>query len=153
MVLNDRWNESIVLNKNKAELALKTIQKVGAVKFKNFPYNIEMQRGKEMVDNNLTVLTNYANEFKIHSYAKLSTIQEIKEFLYTVKLPVPFAINTYNGIDIDENNIIIVTEIFTSSISNRLYFRLSHSSQNIESKDLFNSFTFVDGTPFGIKDE
>ena len=28
MVLNDRWNENIVLNKHKAELALKTIQKV-----------------------------------------------------------------------------------------------------------------------------
>lgn len=90
--------------------ALKTIQKVGAVKFKNFPYNIEMQRGKVVVDNNLTVLTNYANEFKIHSYAKLSTIQEIKEFLYTVKLPVPFAINTYNGMDIDENNIIKIPD-------------------------------------------
>ena len=54
--------------------------------------------------------------------------------------------------DKEENNIIIITELFTSSISNRLYFCLSHSSQNIESKDLFNSFTFVDGTPFGIKD-
>ena len=56
-------------------------------------------------------------------------------------------------VDKEENNIIIITELFTSSISNRLYFRLSHSSQNIESKDLFNYFTFVDGTPFGIKDE
>mgnify|MGYP002512204549 CR=1 FL=1 len=28
MILNDRWNENIVLNKYKAELALKTIQKV-----------------------------------------------------------------------------------------------------------------------------
>ena len=54
--------------------------------------------------------------------------------------------------DKEENNIIIITELFTSSISNRLYFHLSHSSQNIESKDLFNSFNFVDGTPFGIKD-
>lgn len=86
--------------------ALKTIHKVGAVKQKNFPYNIEMQRGKTMVDNNLEVLTNYANEFKIDSYAKLSTINEIKEFLYTAKTPVPLAINTYNGMEIDENNTI-----------------------------------------------
>lgn len=28
MILNDRWNENIILNKYKAELALKTIQKV-----------------------------------------------------------------------------------------------------------------------------
>lgn len=55
--------------------------------------------------------------------------------------------------DKEQNNIIIITEIFTSSISKGLYFRLSYSSQHITAKDLFNSFTFIDGTPFGIKDE
>lgn len=90
--------------------AMKTIQKIGAVKHKDFPYNIEMQRGKTLVDNSLKKLSPLANEFKIHSYAKISTKQEIKEFLYLNKLPVPFAIDTYNGMLIDENNNIIVPD-------------------------------------------
>lgn len=90
--------------------ALKTIKNIGAVKHKNFPYNIEMQQAKILVDSKLDTLSDYAKEKQALSYARLYTNQEIKEFLYNTKLPIPFAIETYNGMSI-ENNIITIPNL------------------------------------------
>lgn len=90
--------------------ALKTIKNLGAVKYKNFPYNIEMQQAKAMVDNRLETLKEYAQEKQILSYARLYSAQEIKEFLYQTKLPIPFAITTYNYLELDEHDIILLPD-------------------------------------------
>lgn len=72
--------------------ALKTLQKIGAVENKDFPYNVEMNKAKELVDKDLNMLTKYAQEYKIQSYARLYNIKEIKEFLYINQTAVPVSI-------------------------------------------------------------
>lgn len=89
--------------------ALKTVQKIGAVKQPDFPHNIEMMEAKQIVDKNLLTLKTKAQEFQIEAYAKLNTIVEIKNFIYTSKTPVIFAVKVgTNYLDLDKNNIIIV---------------------------------------------
>lgn len=61
----------------------------------------------------------------------------------------PFGYLTYKG----DNSITCITEIYTANINKGLYFRLSRSSQSYDASDLFKSYTFVDGEPFGIKEE
>ena len=50
-------------------------------------------------------------------------------------------------------NIVFITEISTSSTHNELYFSLSHTTSVYDAVCLFDSYTFTDGTPFGIKEE
>ena len=50
------------------------------------------------------------------------------------------------------NNIFLITEININS-NNELYFCLSNSTNVYGSVCLFDSYTFVDGKPFGIKEE
>ena len=47
MILNNRWNENIVLNKHKAELALKTIQKVVSELKEELDKNIEIVKNSK----------------------------------------------------------------------------------------------------------
>ena len=61
----------------------------------------------------------------------------------------PFGYLTYK----EDNSIIFITEIYTANINEGLYFRLSRSSQSYEPSYLFKSYTFADGTPFGINEE
>ena len=49
-------------------------------------------------------------------------------------------------------NIVFITEISTSSTHNELYFSLSHTTSVYDAVCLFDSYTFTDGTPFGIKE-
>lgn len=49
--------------------------------------------------------------------------------------------------------ITLIAEVYTSNITNGLYFRLYNSTQHNNAKDFFKEFTFADGTPFGIKEE
>ena len=49
--------------------------------------------------------------------------------------------------------ITLITEVYTSNITNGLYFRLSNSTQHNNAKDFFKEFTFADGEPFGINEE
>ena len=49
-------------------------------------------------------------------------------------------------------NIVFITEISTSSTHNELYFSLSHTTSVYDAVCLFDSYTFADGTPFGIKE-
>lgn len=49
--------------------------------------------------------------------------------------------------------ITLITEVYTSNITNGLYFRLSNSTQHNNAKDFFKDYKFADGEPFGIKEE
>lgn len=93
--------------------ALKTLQKVGAVKSEIFPYNLEMQEAKTKVHLSLDYLTKQAKEFKIESYVRLYTIKEIKSWLYIKKIAVPISIATDNIELID--NIIQIPKVYPNS--------------------------------------
>lgn len=95
--------------------ALKTIKNIGAVQYKSFPYNIEMEQAKILVDSKLNTLTKLAKEEQILSYARLYGAKEIKEFLYQSKSPIPFVISTYNGIDLDMNKIMLPNAIMNET--------------------------------------
>ena len=49
-------------------------------------------------------------------------------------------------------NIVCITEISTSSTHNELYLSLSHITSVYDAVFLFDSYTFADGTPFGVED-
>ena len=85
--------------------ALKTLQQLGSVKNKDFDYNIEMIEAKTKVDENLTLLEVLAADYKIDSYARLYSDEEIKSWIYTKRAPVPISIGTEN-LTLDENNVI-----------------------------------------------
>jgi hypothetical protein len=72
--------------------ALKTINKVGYVKNDFFNHNVEVPKGKELVDKNIDKLKPEANKKKIKSYARLYGEQEIKTALFQTQAPVLIAI-------------------------------------------------------------
>ena len=84
--------------------ALKTLQQLGAVTQADFPVNVEMSEAKDLVDKNIDILSNQAQSFKIQSYLRLYTVNEIKEWIYK-GIPVPFSIKV-NSIKLDDKNII-----------------------------------------------
>jgi len=94
--------------------ALSTLLKKGAVLNKDFNVNIEMSAAKKKVDDNIDVLEIKAEDTKIESYARMSTINEIKTWLYTKNIPVPIAIATDNLV-IDSNNIIQIPDVYPNS--------------------------------------
>ena len=49
-------------------------------------------------------------------------------------------------------NIVCITEISTSSTHNELYLSLSHITSVYDAVFLFDSYNFIDGTPFGVKE-
>ena len=85
--------------------ALKTLQQEGSVENKDFNYNLEMIEAKTKVDENLTLLEALAEDYKIQSYARLFSDEEIKSWIYTKQVPVPISIGTDNII-LDENYVI-----------------------------------------------
>lgn len=89
--------------------ALKTLQQWGAVKQEDFPYNYEMNKAKIMVDSRVAALKVKAEPYKIKSYARLYGIDEIKNFLFQNKMPIPICISTEN-LALDEHNIIYIPE-------------------------------------------
>lgn len=91
--------------------ALKTLLNMGAVKEESFSYNVEMQKAKQVVDENLILLDALADEYKITAYARLYTISEIKSWLYTKNIPVPMSIATDN-LKLDRKNIIEIPEVY-----------------------------------------
>jgi hypothetical protein len=94
--------------------ALKTLLNKGAVKNSDFNFNIEMTNAKKIVDNDIDKLENLASSYKIDGYARLSSNDEIKTWLYTKNTPVPIAIATDNLV-LDDNNIIQIPKIYPSS--------------------------------------
>lgn len=85
--------------------ALKTLQKIGDVKNNIFNYNEEVPKIIQIVNEKQNYLINKAQDFKIESYARIYTIKEIKKCLYS-GTPVPISIPVYDGLKVDENNII-----------------------------------------------
>ena len=85
--------------------ALKTLQKLGDVPYAAFPYNEEIPGIKIKVNNDLNNLTLVANEYRIKSYARIYTINDIKTCLLN-DCPVPISIPVYNNLELDEQNIV-----------------------------------------------
>lgn len=85
--------------------ALKTLQKVGDVPYQYFDHNKEMTEIKKLVDNKLSLLSELASNYKIESYARIYTEEEIKKCLLQ-STPVPISIPVYNDLDYDLNYII-----------------------------------------------
>lgn len=85
--------------------ALKTLQKIGDVPKDNFDHNKEMKEIKDLVDENIDKLKPIAEKYKIESYARIYTEEEIKKCLLQ-NTPVPISIPVYNDLDYDLNYII-----------------------------------------------
>lgn len=71
-----------------------------------------MNEAKELVDKNITLLEAQAEDYKIKSYVRLYSINEIKQWIYK-GIPVPLSIKT-NNLMLDENNIIQLESNATS---------------------------------------
>lgn len=85
--------------------ALKTLQKLGDVKEFNFSHNKEMPEIKKLVEDNLTELKPLASNYKIKSYARIYTEDDIKKCIYN-GCPVPVSIPVYNDLKLNDNNIV-----------------------------------------------
>ena len=86
--------------------ALKTISNIGYLKYDDLDVNIEMNEAKDIVDKNINVYRDRASKRKIASYARLNSINEIKQALYTSNKPVLLAIMVgANGIELDDKYI------------------------------------------------
>lgn len=85
--------------------ALNTLLKKGAVQNKDFDYNIEIPEAKSLVEKQLDTLEGLAKNVKITAYARLSSIEEIKSWIYVHNTAVPISIATTN-LSLDKNNII-----------------------------------------------
>ena len=85
--------------------AIKTLHKIGNVEEDKFSHNKELPEIKKLVDEHIEHLKPLAEEYKIDSYARIYTIDEIKECLYN-NCPVPISIPVKNNLKVDENNII-----------------------------------------------
>lgn len=85
--------------------ALKTLLKVGDVPKHNFDYNKEMPEIKRLVDSQFNQLKDIADVYKIQSYSRIYTENEIKKCVYN-DIAVPISIPVYNDMRFDENYII-----------------------------------------------
>lgn len=85
--------------------ALKTLQKIGDVPNKYFDHNKEMLEIKNLVDKKFNDLSTLASNYKIESYARIYSEEEIKKCLLQ-GTPVPISIPVYNDLDYDLNYII-----------------------------------------------
>ena len=86
--------------------ALKTLQKIGDVPKYAFEYNREMPEIKKLVNENLISLTIIAKMYKIDSYSRIYTEDEIKKCIFN-DIPVPISIPVYNNLDYDKDTFII----------------------------------------------
>ena len=83
--------------------ALKTVHKVGYLTNEELDVNVEMMAAKEIVDKSLAVYMDKAKARKIVSYARLNTINEIKQAIYTANKPVLVAIKIgENGLELNK---------------------------------------------------
>lgn len=89
--------------------ALKTLLKVGDVEKDKFDHNKEMPHIRGLVDERLDELRILAELNKIHSYARIYTISEIKKCLYN-DVTVPISIPVYNNLKLDKDNVVQAPE-------------------------------------------
>jgi len=81
--------------------AMKTLLKVGDCLKADFDYNREMPQIKLLVDGNLEKLRPLAEKYKIKSYARIYSKDEILKCLYN-DITVPISIPIYNDLAIDK---------------------------------------------------
>lgn len=86
--------------------ALKTITKIGDVPNYKFDHNKEMPEIKQYVDRELKELKPLADVYRIHSYSRIYTIDEIKQCLLNDTV-VPISIPVYNDLQYEKKNYII----------------------------------------------
>lgn len=86
--------------------AIKTLLKVGDVPKDKFDHNKEMPEIKKLVDENLDDLKSVADTYKIYSYARIYTKNEILKILYN-DVTVPISIPVYNNLRLNDQNIIL----------------------------------------------
>ena len=73
--------------------ALKTVSQLGAVRYIDLPTNTEMPDVKKIVSSRLPELKELAAKKRAFKYARLYSIQQIKEAIYTSKSPILICIN------------------------------------------------------------
>lgn len=89
--------------------ALKTVTKLGAVRYVDLPTNTEMPKVKEIVNSKLETYKAAAASKRAFKYARLYGTQQIKEAIYTSKHPVILCIGIGSeGLRLDENNIAFI---------------------------------------------
>ena len=88
--------------------AIKTLKNIGDVENQYFNHNKEMNEIKQLVDKNIKELKPIAEPYKILSYARIYGIDDIKSCIIK-DTPVPISIPVYGDIELDENNIIQIT--------------------------------------------
>lgn len=86
--------------------AMKTLLNIGNVPKENFSHNKEMPEIKKLVDSNFNKLKYLAKKYKIHSYARIYTNNEIKRILYN-DVTVPISIPIYNNMQYDKSSFIV----------------------------------------------
>ena len=86
--------------------AIKTLLKVGDVPKERFDYNKEMPEIKKLVDKNLDVLKPIAEIYKIDSYSRIYTTNEIKKCIFN-DIPVPISVPVYNDLAYDKDTFVI----------------------------------------------
>lgn len=89
--------------------ALKTLQKIGDVEETRFSHNKEMPQIKKLVDENINSLLPLAEIYRIDSYARIYTEEQIKKCIFN-GVPVPVSIPVYNDLALDDNNIVKMPE-------------------------------------------
>ena len=89
--------------------AMKTLKNVGDCQYKFFEHNKEMKEIKELVDKDIDKLKSLSSQYEIKGYARINSINEIKDCIID-DTPVPVSIPVYGDIELDENNIIQITD-------------------------------------------
>lgn len=126
--------------------ALKTVNKVGYIKYEDLDVNIEMKEAKDIVDKNMSIYRDRASRRKIASYARLRDISEIKQALYISNKPVLLAIMVgTNGIELDKNNIAYIPKEYAGGHQMVCYGwnKFGLLIQNSWGEDFGNKGTFV----------
>ena len=86
--------------------AVKTLLKIGDVPKESFDHNKELPEIKKLVDSKFDELKDLASKYKIQSYARIYTKQDIMNCLYN-DITVPISIPVYNNLAYDKNTFVI----------------------------------------------
>ena len=96
--------------------ALKTLLKVGYLSNEELNSNVEMNEAKEIVNKNIENYKIKADKRKITSYARLNTVDEIKQAMYLYKTPVIMCIDIdEQGLELDGNYVAYIPTKSNSS--------------------------------------